>query len=171
MEKIYSSFEQKKLLTLFCSSIFFFLFLEASIANAQLIVTTPVVASDVVSKLLGCNSVASNITLSSCGTAVGYFNGVNTNLGIDSGILFSSGNANFAVGPNNSCCQGTDNGCAGNAALTALCGQPTFNAAILDFDVVLNVDTLRFNYVFGSDEYSEWVGTSYNDVFALWLSG
>lgn len=172
MKKLYSSFiKQKQLLTLICSSIMISLFLSPLITNAQLIVTTPVVASDVVSKLLGCNSVASNITLSSCGTAVGYFNGVNTNLGIDSGILFSSGNANFAVGPNNSCCQGTDNGCAGNAALTALCGQPTFNAAILDFDVVLNVDTLRFNYVFGSDEYSEWVGTSFNDVFALWLSG
>lgn len=139
--------------------------------RAQLIVTTPVTAQDMVAQLLGCGSAASNITFSSCGTSAGFFNAVNTNLGIDSGVLISSGNATLAVGPNNTGSQGTDNGCPGNALLQALCGQNTFNAAVLDFDVLLNTDTLKFNYVFASEEYPEWVGTSYNDVFALWLSG
>src|SRR5580765_6811193 len=102
--------------------------------QAQLIVTTPVTSQQVVTKLLGCNSSASNITMTSCGTSVGFFNAVNTNLGIDSGILFSSGDANLAAGQNNNCCQGTDNGCGGNALLQSLCGQMTFNAAVLDFD-------------------------------------
>jgi gliding motility-associated-like protein len=139
--------------------------------SAQLVVTTPVTAQDMVTKLLGCGSVASNITFSSCGTSAGFFDAVNTNLGIDSGVLISSGNATLAVGPNNTGSQGTDNGCPGNALLQALCGQNTFNAAVLDFDVLLNTDTLKFNYVFASEEYPEWVGTAYNDVFALWLSG
>jgi gliding motility-associated-like protein len=142
-----------------------------SAVRAQLIVTTPVTADDIVQKLLGCASTASNITFASCGTSAGFFNAVNTNLGIDSGVLISSGDANLAVGPNNSGSQTSDNGCPGNSLLQALCGQPTYNAAVLDFDVVLNTDSLKFNYVFASEEYPEWVGTIFNDVFALWISG
>ena len=111
-------------------------------SKAQLVVTVPVTAEDMVTQLLGCGSAASNITFSSCGTSAGFFNAVNTNLGIDSGVLISSGNATYAVGPNNTGSQGTDNGCGGNLLLQALCGQQTFNAAVLDFDVTLNTDTL-----------------------------
>ena len=32
-------------------------------------------------------------------------------------------------------------------------------------------DSIAFNYVFGSDEYLEWVNSSYNDIFAFFLSG
>ena len=151
------------------SIVLLFLFQKDSVA--QLVVNTNVTAQQIVEKLLGCGSAASNITLSSCGTAVGFFNGVNTNLGIDSGVIFSTGDVTLANGPNTTEYQGSDNGCPGNTMLSALCGQQTFNAIVLDFDVTLNTDTLRFNYVFGSEEYAEWVGTIYNDVFALWISG
>ncbi|MEO5673838.1 MAG: choice-of-anchor L domain-containing protein [Chitinophagales bacterium] len=146
------------------------LLLAGAESKAQLIITS-LTAQEIVTKLLGCNSVASNIVMTCYGSASGYFTALNTNLGLDSGIIFTSGLANNAIGPNNSCCQGLDNGNPGNALLQSLCGQNTFNACVLDFDVVLNVDTLRFNYVFGSDEYAEYVGSSFNDVFALWISG
>lgn len=141
------------------------------IVKAQLIVQTPVTAQQIVDNMLGCSSAASNIVFSSCGTSAGFFNAVNTNLGIDSGVLISSGNANLAVGPNNSGSITSDNGCPGYPPLTTLSGQQTYNAAVLDFDVTVNTDTLRFKYVFASDEYAEWVGTIFNDVFALWISG
>lgn len=143
----------------------------APAAQAQLIINTNTTAQQMVATLLGCSSVASNITMNCPGGASAKFIATNTNLGIDSGIVFTSGQALNAIGPNNGCCDGTNNMQPGNANLTALCGQPTFDACILEFDVLLNTDTLRFNYVFGSDEYSEWVGTIFNDVFALWLSG
>ncbi len=170
MKQEYSAFIASARRFLFRSTTACSLLLAFSPSKAQLVITS-LTPQEIVTHLLGCNSAASNIVMSCASGASGYFTALNTNLGLDSGIIFTSGAALNAVGPNNSCCQGIDNGYAGNALLQSLCGQNTFNACVLDFDVTLNVDTLRFNYVFGSDEYAEYVGSSFNDVFALWISG
>ncbi|MDX2172474.1 MAG: choice-of-anchor L domain-containing protein [Bacteroidota bacterium] len=49
--------------------------------------------------------------------------------------------------------------------------QKTFDAVVIEMDIVPTADTLNFNYVFGSEEYDEFVGTAYNDVFAFFISG
>ncbi|MGZ4041829.1 MAG: choice-of-anchor L domain-containing protein [Bacteroidia bacterium] len=49
--------------------------------------------------------------------------------------------------------------------------QKTFDAVVIELDIVPTADTLSFNYVFGSEEYDEFVGTAYNDVFAFFISG
>lgn len=41
----------------------------------------------------------------------------------------------------------------------------------IEFDFVATGDTVRFNYVFGSDEYLEWINSTYNDIFGFFLSG
>src|SRR5690606_34479356 len=53
----------------------------------------------------------------------------------------------------------------------AIAGVDTENAAILEFDFIPLSDTVRFRYVFGSDEYPEFVGEGYNDAFAFFISG
>lgn len=50
-------------------------------------------------------------------------------------------------------------------------GKQTFDACVLEMDIVPTADTLAFNYVFGSEEYDEFVGTDFNDVFAFFISG
>ncbi|MBL7943999.1 MAG: choice-of-anchor L domain-containing protein [Flavobacteriales bacterium] len=45
------------------------------------------------------------------------------------------------------------------------------DVCILEFDFVPTGDSLKFSYSFGSDEYLEWVNSSFNDVFAFFLSG
>lgn len=45
------------------------------------------------------------------------------------------------------------------------------NIAALEFDFVAVGTELNFNFIFGSDEYLTWVNSSYNDVFAFFLSG
>lgn len=50
-------------------------------------------------------------------------------------------------------------------------GKKTFDACVLEMDIVPTADTLSFNYVFGSEEYDEFVGTNFNDVFAFFISG
>ena len=47
----------------------------------------------------------------------------------------------------------------------------TEDAAILEFDFVPSSDTVTFNYVFASEEYLDFVNSSYNDVFAFLISG
>ena len=47
----------------------------------------------------------------------------------------------------------------------------TQDAAILEFDFVPSSDTVRFNYVFASEEYLNFVNSNYNDVFAFFISG
>jgi gliding motility-associated-like protein len=42
---------------------------------------------------------------------------------------------------------------------------------ILEFDFEAGGDSISFNYVFGSDEYLEWVNSTFNDIFAFFLSG
>lgn len=49
--------------------------------------------------------------------------------------------------------------------------QKTFDAVVIEMDIVPTADTLSFNYVFGSEEYDEFVGSAYNDVFAFFISG
>lgn len=47
----------------------------------------------------------------------------------------------------------------------------TNDATILEFDFVPSSDTVKFNYVFASEEYLTFVNTSFNDVFAFLISG
>jgi len=50
-------------------------------------------------------------------------------------------------------------------------GFQTFDASILEFDFIPQSDTLKFNYIFGSEEYPEYVNSGYNDVFGFFISG
>ena len=42
---------------------------------------------------------------------------------------------------------------------------------ILEFDFIATGDTVSFNYSFGSDEWTTYINSTFNDVFAFFLSG
>ena len=126
--------------------------------------------------LLGPGVTVSNIQYNGAGNAIGAFTANNTNLGIQSGVVMTTGtvlnNGDGPQGPNNKESSGTDNGAPGINLLTNLVdGTTTYNATILEFDFVPFSDTVSFNYVFGSEEYPEFVGSTFNDVFAFFISG
>ncbi len=100
-----------------------------------------------------------------------FSNGIGSELGIEKGIILSSGDIMKAKGPNNSSNAGSDMGQPGNAQLTALAQNATHDASILEFDLVPEGNVLAFNYVFGSEEYPEYAGSGFNDVFAYFISG
>jgi hypothetical protein len=86
------------------------------------------------------------------------------------GLIMTSGRANIAVGPNNSGSAGIDNGNAGSAHLNTVFSTTTFNACEIAFDIIPNGDSLKFHYTFGSEEYPEWTGGTFNDVFGFFIS-
>ncbi|MCR9172405.1 MAG: choice-of-anchor L domain-containing protein [bacterium] len=126
--------------------------------------------------LLGSGVTVSNITYNGHPAAIGEFNGTSTNIGLNDGIIITTGTVlnqgtDGPHGPNNVADGGMDNGTPGNALLTNLVGGTTFNASVLEFDFVPYSDSVKFNYVFGSEEYEEYVGSQFNDVFAFFIIG
>ena|GEM_PF-342749 len=130
---------------------------------------TPV---DMVENIVGEGIIYDNVTFQGANASRGIFtNGQSTNLGIASGIFLTSGAGYVIPGPNSSCSAGTNNGTPGHAVLNSITTSTTYDAAVLEFDFIPESDTLRFKYVFGSEEYNEWVGSQYNDVFGYFVSG
>jgi len=125
--------------------------------------------------LVGGGVTVSNVTYSgNIPNSIGKFTtgGNPTNLGMTSGIIMSTGNVLSAPGPNISASTGIDNGTGSDPDLAMLIPGYTINdAAVLSFTFTPLSDTIRFKYVFGSEEYPEWVGSSFNDVFGFFLSG
>lgn len=129
--------------------------------------------------LLGPGVTVSNIMYNGSPSAIGSFSAVNTNLGIEQGIVMTTGtviNNGFGPqGPNNQAGCGMDNNFGGSTILSNIIGgAPTYNASILEFDFIPFSDTVRFKYVFGSDEYPEFAppnNSGYNDVFGFFISG
>jgi hypothetical protein len=123
--------------------------------------------------LLGPEVQVSNPRLTAAPGAAGLFTGGSPVIGIDQGIVLSSGNIVGIVGPNQFDDTSFDNSYAGDADLDGLIpGYQTFDATILEFDFTCPVPTtVSFQYVFGSEEYNEWVGSPFNDVFGFFLNG
>lgn len=154
---------------------------------AQPTVTTGLTLEEYVNDiLLGSGVEAFNITLTGSEVQLGYLqNAEDTGFPITEGLVLSSAAATNIAEPD--CFGGTDvpfgEGVSGDPDLLSiansvpgLIGQ-NFNVnsvndlCVLEFDFVATGDSVKFNYVFGSDEYLEWVNSSFNDIFAFFLSG
>ncbi len=149
-----------------------FLSYSTTTIKAQLSVSNTLTPAQLIQQvLLGTGVTVSNIVYTGDTGAIGQFNGSTSNIGFAGGVLMTTGKIWNAPGPNNNCCQGSCNNTNGDAQLTAICGQTTHDACIIDFDFVPTSDTVKFRYVFASEEYPEYVGTIFNDVFAFFISG
>lgn len=74
-------------------------------------------------------------------------------------------------GPNDRTNAGVNNNQPGYGLLTSIVGNTTFNATVLSFDFVPYAGIVEFRYVFASEEYPEYVGSDFNDVFGFFISG
>ena len=139
--------------------------------QAQLEVTTGYTATELANALAGTGVTISGATLVCANGASGMFDCVDCNVGLSDGVILTTGSAAGAVGPNNNTEISTNNGTAGDADLNALPGvSNTHDGCVLEFDITPVFDEISFEYVFGSDEYLEYVGPI-NDVFAFFISG
>ncbi len=90
---------------------------------------------------------------------------------LPNGVVLSSGLAEEVENPE-AFFASTVMGAPGDADLDALStGLTTNDACVLEFDVYAATDELLFEYVFGSEEYPNFVNSSFNDIFAFFISG
>ena len=145
--------------------------LSTTESNAQISITPENNAVTLANQLVGGSGsvTISNATLTGHAEAAGTF--TDGEFGITQGILLTTGMATIAAGPNDDSNAGYNNFGLGDGDLTALAGFPTFDACILEFDFVSLGTSVNFTYVFGSEEYNEYVCSSYNDVFAFFVDG
>jgi gliding motility-associated-like protein len=144
-------------------------------------------------KLLGGGVIATNITYIGNPKSIGFFKVKNKpnpwpankdSLGLDSGLFLTSGvyddlgtgplpaNQSVFNGPANNfqSFQSLAGSSTGDVDLTALAGNSTQDAAVLEFDFEPQGDKLEFKFIFASEEYNDYVN-SINDVFGFFVNG
>ena len=148
--------------------------LLAVATNSHALVVTTVSDGNV----LAGNIAGSGVTIDSASinyiganTQGGVFTGgIASGIGIESGILLTTGDASAAVGPNSSGVTSTTVGTAGDTGLSAqIGGVSTNDANVLEFNFTTSTGDLFFDFVFASDEYNEFL--NFNDPFGLFVDG
>lgn len=103
-----------------------------------------------------------------------FIAGDDTDLGLDQGIILTSGEAINAIGPNDLGGASTLHDAPGDSDLDYFSslngGDLSEDACVVELDVFVATDELRFEYIFGSEEYPEFVD-DFNDIFALLVKG
>ena len=142
-------------------------------ASAQLIVTPTSTAASLAAKLAGPGITIISDTLVCNTLANGTFvvGPTTTPIGIDSGIILSSGKASATAGPEAGVTS-TSFSAAGDADVTTLMGGGVSrDACALIINFVPKGDTVSFRYQFGSEEYISAVCGPYNDAFGFFIAG
>ena len=142
--------------------------------DAQLTVTAGGSAFQMADALTGSGvTIQGNPTINCNPNAYGAFaNGGSTNLGITNGIVLTTGNAQGMAGANNNTSYGVDNGVQfSDPHLTSIVAQANRDVCALELDIIPQCDTLTIRFVFGSDEYMEFVNEGFNDAFAFFIFG
>lgn len=104
---------------------------------------------------------------------IGAFDGSASNIGLSDGIVLATGRVVGVTGSN----QNTSLTLAPNAPVNvadpdlAMIEGLQRCVAVLEFDFIPTGDSVNFRFVFGSEEYPEFVCSQYNDVFGFFLSG
>ena len=131
--------------------------------------------TDLVNRLLGKGVTVSNVTFKGVNVAAGTFRGGTDIIGFEEGIILSSGKVGHVIGPNiewGISWWAWPSVVPGDSDLDFLIpSYQTYEAAVLEFDFVPVGNKIQFDYVFGSDEYNEWVGSAFNDVFGFFING
>lgn len=163
--------------------ILFFMFLPAAL-HAQLKIDTAFSVDELVDSILVGNGIrVGNVKLNGHKIGLAHFQTDSAAMGMKSGILLSTGSAFDAAGKNdtpgksgtlfsyNTNTKSKRLSRRGDRDLNKLCRGKTRDVNILEFDFVPLHNRVAFNYCFGSEEYREYVGSRFNDVFAFIISG
>ena len=118
----------------------------------------------------GSGILISNAKLIGSNISSGTFSG-SSSISLEQGVLLGTGDISQAVGVNNSGSTTTLLNTDGDTDVDSYISEKSYDATVLEFDFITISDTISFDFVFGSEEYIEFVCESYNDIFLALLSG
>ena len=157
--------------------------LISSIGFSQITVTNTQTPAELVSDVLvgggvGVSGIEFNYSVpeaSAITGRMGAFDATGTTFEIPAGIILATGNVSIAPGPNgfdNSSAAADDVPDISDPDLNAIAGTSDLHdESVLEFDITVTGDSLIFHYIFASEEYPEFVGSEFNDVFGFFVSG
>lgn len=137
---------------------------------AQLTVVPSANGTQLAQLIAGSGVQVSNVTFSCGANGAGTFSQTGTNLNIPSGVVITSGNSAATAG-NVGAFASTDNAAGTDANLSAIAAAAVQDVCRLEFDFVPIGNAIQFNYVWGSEEYPEWVNSGFNDAFGFFVTG
>ncbi|MEM1122518.1 MAG: choice-of-anchor L domain-containing protein, partial [Bacteroidota bacterium] len=106
--------------------------------------------------------------------AVGYFSDGASSIGIDEGILLTTGfaySASSVVDRGNTATSGQNQSTTVFPELENLADTTLKDVAYYEISFIPLSDSIEFNYVFGSEEYPEFGCDCFNDVFGFFIYG
>jgi gliding motility-associated-like protein len=151
--------------------LFFVFVLCYNFIFSQLNVTVNNNASQLAQNILGSGVSISNATLNCGGNAAGFFSYSGNYLGINNGIILTTGYAPYAAYSGTYLCSNSNQNNFSDPQLTAINSNAKYDVCILNFDFIPMCDTVKIKYVFGSEEYPKYLHQMYNDLFGIFLTG
>jgi hypothetical protein len=132
--------------------------------------TTPVALAQ---ELAGPGVTVTGATFTGDPLSGGLFSGpgVDAAIGVSDGVVLSSGYIDDVRGPNDTSAKGESTTGTTDPQLDLLAGDNTNDTAALTFTFIPSSPDLEINYVFASEEYSEFVDEGFNDVFGFFVNG
>jgi hypothetical protein len=138
-------------------------------AKSQVNITDSLSNTDIENLLTGFGVNITNLVVNCDAAAIGELNGTSM-VPITQGLLLSTGNVNNFLYYNNIGTTMFTNQVY-DTDVNLIATANTYDLCVLQFDCVPQGDTLLFNFAFGSSEYPNFVGSQYNDAFAIFMSG
>ncbi|MBK7690029.1 MAG: SprB repeat-containing protein [Bacteroidetes bacterium] len=152
--------------------VLFILFFWAVELKAQMIVAPNIPVNQMVDRLVGPGVTYSNPTLTCPTNASGKFDSaILTTIAMDSGIVLTCGSALNTNQPASFFTSLSHNTTGGDANLQAAATGTIHDLCKLEFDFVPIGDTVKFYYRFGSEEYTNYTCSNFNDIFSFFISG
>lgn len=152
--------------------------LYISFASAQLKINTSVTAHDIVKRIVASDILVTEVTSGTFkqGSSGLIYNGENTSLGMVNGAALTTGY--LSAVPNDA--DGTSHSAVGtgnNSYTTLLKNLPGAGSSFWDvadvqfvqFKFISQCNAFGIRYIFGSEEYEEWINSIYNDRFGLFI--
>lgn len=157
-------------------SLFVAAFCYTGILTSQISINNTATADELAKSIMApANIVVPGSVILNCpaGAYGSFTNGTSDGLGIENGIILTTGQTSVFEQDNTGGSSGTDNGITNfvDADLQAIESLATYDGCVIEFDIEPICEKLVLDYIWGSDEYPEFVNGGYNDAFGFFVSG